>query len=399
MTNVSSYNSGGCGGCGGGGGNAYPAFSRLFVSEIEPCSRNGTINLNEGQVLIDGTADKTTITGAVDMAGPITTRDLTVSDGTKDFLVVSNGEVNIDGLMTVYGNITHQRGDFTSSGNIEAKDINSLTTISAPILKANDIDIGYFDQVRFRSDENQMGFDVTDEDGNTVTHLNNIGITTTAIATNSIIVNGSLTVDSTTLKVDPSTNRVGINTATPREALDVIGNIKTSGTIENSEGILHRVDNTATAISPSNNLTLATTFPAFTICGFNIMPATSQTCTLQLGYGSTNFLASGYEGGTYAGGTNVEHSTGINLWNGAMSNTLRHHFLIDFYYSAATGGQRIYNYKGSIWRAGTVCSICGCLTYTATGTTNINAVRLVAAGGWNTASGSPFFTVKNGVFS
>ena len=34
-----------------------------------------------------------------------------------------------------------------------------------------------------------------------------------------------------TLKIDGNNNRVGINSTTPTEALDVVGNIKATGTI------------------------------------------------------------------------------------------------------------------------------------------------------------------------
>ena len=36
-----------------------------------------------------------------------------------------------------------------------------------------------------------------------------------------------------TLKIDGNNNRVGINSTAPTEALDVVGNIKATGTIEN----------------------------------------------------------------------------------------------------------------------------------------------------------------------
>lgn len=142
MTNVSSYNSAGCGGCGSGGGNAYPALSRLFVNSIEPCVVNGTILLNQGQVTIDGTLNTTTVNGildakgsittpelvttgtittpeitvngAINATGPITTPELTVKTGTNDILVVTNNEVNIDGLTTIYGDITHENGEITT---------------------------------------------------------------------------------------------------------------------------------------------------------------------------------------------------------------------------------------------------------------------------------------------
>ena len=42
-------------------------------------------------------------------------------------------------------------------------------------------------------------------------------------------VNGNLTVNTNTLKVDATNNRVGIGTTSPFHALDVTGNIAASG--------------------------------------------------------------------------------------------------------------------------------------------------------------------------
>ena len=45
-------------------------------------------------------------------------------------------------------------------------------------------------------------------------------------------INADLTVDTSTLKVDSTNNRVGIGTASPSQALDVVGNIAVSGTVD-----------------------------------------------------------------------------------------------------------------------------------------------------------------------
>ena len=41
-----------------------------------------------------------------------------------------------------------------------------------------------------------------------------------------------------TLKIDGNNNRVGINSTTPAEALDVVGNIKATGTILSGRMVL-----------------------------------------------------------------------------------------------------------------------------------------------------------------
>tara|TARA_B100000927_G_C16278200_1_gene394415 strand:- start:101 stop:514 length:414 start_codon:yes stop_codon:yes gene_type:complete len=52
-----------------------------------------------------------------------------------------------------------------------------------------------------------------------------------------------------TLKIDGNNNRVGINSTTPTEALDVVGNIKATGTISGDGSQLTGVSGFATALS------------------------------------------------------------------------------------------------------------------------------------------------------
>ena len=52
-----------------------------------------------------------------------------------------------------------------------------------------------------------------------------------------------------TLKVDGNNNRVGINSTTPTEALDVVGNITATGTISGDGSLLTGVSGFATALS------------------------------------------------------------------------------------------------------------------------------------------------------
>ena len=52
-----------------------------------------------------------------------------------------------------------------------------------------------------------------------------------------------------TLKIDGNNNRVGINSTAPTEALDVVGNIKATGTISGDGSLLTGVSGFATALS------------------------------------------------------------------------------------------------------------------------------------------------------
>ena len=215
MTNVSSYNSGGCGGCGGGGGNAYPAFSRLFVNDIEPCSRNGTINLNEGQVLIDGTADKTTVTGTLQVDGPITfTGAMTTTGNFTAQNTVINGSLNVDSSTLVVDPVNKRVGINTATPTV-ALDVTGVIKASGNFNCA-DIDC-------LTLNTQQLASSVASNLASTVV--------------SSLNCTGNLVVDTNVIKTDITNNRVGVNTTTPTEALDVTGNIKASGTLSVSSNV------------------------------------------------------------------------------------------------------------------------------------------------------------------
>ena len=73
------------------------------------------------------------------------------------------------------------------------------------------------------------------------TNINNDGSFTLSVPTlinNTVSVSGNLTVDTNTLFVDSTNNRVGIGTTSPTEKLTVSGNISASGNIQTSNGIV-----------------------------------------------------------------------------------------------------------------------------------------------------------------
>jgi len=71
----------------------------------------------------------------------------------------------------------------------------------------------------------------------------------------SLNVTGDITVDTTTLKVDSSTDRVGIGTASPTETLDVRGNIYTTGSVI-FEGTDNLHETTLTVTDPTADRTI-----------------------------------------------------------------------------------------------------------------------------------------------
>ena len=97
---------------------------------------------------------------------------------------------------------------------------------------------------------NRVGVNVT-------TPTEALDVTGNIKASGTMTVNSDLTVDTTTLKVLASSNRVGVNTITPTEALDVVGNMKASGTLTVA-GASSLQGVTAASVTSSGDLTVKT---------------------------------------------------------------------------------------------------------------------------------------------
>ncbi len=96
-----------------------------------------------------------------------------------------------------------------------------------------------------------------------------VGTLTTAAQTNvtslgtlsALTVTGDVTIDSSTLKVDSTNNRVGVNKSVPTQALDVTGNILASGTVTGTSLV-----GTLTTAAQTNVTSLGT-LSALTVTG------------------------------------------------------------------------------------------------------------------------------------
>ena len=150
--------------------------------------------------------------------------------------------------------------------------------------------------------------------------------------TGSATITGDLTVDTSTLKVDSANNRVGINNASPAQALDIDGNIIVSGVAAGNRYILTNGDNSYTG-----------------------------TLTLQAGRGSGAFGGAltlfGNSHATYPGGVWVGRSDGasgpIIFGNGGITQSV-----INYRITGGTGagsGIHTWEYVGGV--AGTAMTL------------------------------------------
>ena len=99
-----------------------------------------------------------------------------------------------------------------------------------------------------------------------------------------------------TLKIDGNNNRVGINSTTPTEALDVVGNVKATGTVTATEFVgnganLTGVSGFATALSSDQTSPLNVFFK--TPKQVNIGAGTSLTIESDATSGNTAFISEG----------------------------------------------------------------------------------------------------------
>lgn len=80
-----------------------------------------------------------------------------------------------------------------------------------------------------------------------------------SITGSSLNISGNLTVDTTTLKVDSVNNRIGINTASPTEALSITGNVVSSGSISAYGSIATTIGLQSAYLDVTNNAGVDTT--------------------------------------------------------------------------------------------------------------------------------------------
>ena len=121
------------------------------------------------------------------------------------------GNTTIDGNLTVSGSVSISSvpSDFSVGGNLTVTGSSTLASVSSTSLSNT---------------------------GNTT--LGNDSLDTLTINGTSVSIPNGLNIDSNTIVVDATNNRIGINVASPSVALDITGDVKQSGVIFNSDGTI-----------------------------------------------------------------------------------------------------------------------------------------------------------------
>jgi len=221
---------------------------RLDVSGGD-VNTDGNFRINGNIVLSDG-ALGTGITSIGPLDSLNITNDLTV-DGTTLYVDSSGNQVGIGttaptALLDVNGDAVIQ-GDLTVNGTLVTFNTDNVV-VEDPLIKqaknntGDTLDIGHYglynDGVskyaglfRDATDGSFKFFTGTTVEPTTTVDTNTENGYTEATVQVGTLNASTLVVDTDTLIVNPSTDRVGINKAVPTEALDVVGNIGVSGNI------------------------------------------------------------------------------------------------------------------------------------------------------------------------
>jgi hypothetical protein len=197
--------------------------------------------LNASDISTNASAITTKVSKSGDtMTGNLTSTGFIKTGGTSSQFLKADGSVDSSTYLTAESDtldaVTDRGATTTNSiavGNVTATSFIKSGGTSAQFLKAD----GSIDSNAYITAESDTLDSVTDRGAvttNTVTvgdfnaqasSLNSLSVVTTSSFT------GDAAFDTDTLFVDVSADRVGVNTNAPTEALDVVGNVKASGTL------------------------------------------------------------------------------------------------------------------------------------------------------------------------
>lgn len=280
--------------------NSYPALSRLFVEQIDPCCNDCKLTIGDNNIVVDTQYNRIGIntefpTEALDVNGNIYTNGAFSSDSAD----IGNGTIPGATALTVTGN-----SDFL--GNVDATgDITSATKLSS---------LGTIESTGETKVGSLKVLGVSNLDGNLNVPAGNVvcGGTTTSTG-NITTTNGGIYVSSTKLEVTYALNV----TPTDGQTTSVVDIVNTNAT-------------------------------SFTLHYLNLTPklAGNSNLNIEVGYGTNTYITSNYSGVTWGYQAGNTHSTNINLVSTTVPQGKYITGSITFTKCPSTGGQKFYQYEG-----------------------------------------------------
>ena len=203
-------------------GNTFSTGDQVTASKLNNAVNSATFQ----SAAVDNTS--TQLSG-----GAIIVKDLGITQGKISSDAVGTNQLANDVVISTSGSITGAAGSFTTlsaSGDISVDgSVKQSGNTANLILKGGDTDGANIELygASHASQANQAFYDASThsfrpEDGSS----NRV-----VISSSGLTASGDLTVDTSTLKVDSTNNRVGIGTASPAQTLDVDGGARVTGTL------------------------------------------------------------------------------------------------------------------------------------------------------------------------
>ena len=246
-------------------------------------------NIPAAQVLADEGAGNLLLSSRTDLASGIKFYTNAGTAAVERMIILSNGNVGINdssptNQLDVTGNI-----NTTEEYYVDDVEVLSTDTLGGGVFNSSLTNVGTLTSLTMGGDIAMGTNDITGATNITATNLTGTlqtaaqpNITSASLTANAgnltntgtLIVTDDLTVDTNTLFVDASLDRVGINTITPSQSLDVVGNVNIT------EFLLVDPDDTTFIVDSTNHRVGVGTFsPAVPL---DVVGATNISGTLKL---------------------------------------------------------------------------------------------------------------------
>jgi hypothetical protein len=218
-------------------------------------SSSGDITLANGDFIIGGTiyaASNITHLGDTDTYINFDTNQITVYTGVSARFNISDSQTSVyntlyaQSTLSVAGNYTSIDGDISlANGDIS---LGGDIYVDGNVINKSDLDTS----IAFGT--NQISLITGGLTRLSVSDAS-VQVTNPLVASSTLAVTGDASFNTDTLFVDVSADRVGVNIAAPTEALDVVGNIKASGTLAVSGAATLSSTISAVSLTTSGNNT------------------------------------------------------------------------------------------------------------------------------------------------